>query len=103
MVKEVQIFLATAHYFAIFSSKNDREIEPVVLHTINPLNSTQWVTTFLCIFHFSLTGFSKEIFEIFFHKCKMTLSYVELCARSKKKKTYFGGIHSFLRRMLGLK
>ena len=33
----------------------------------------------------------------------MPLGYVELCARSKKKKTYFWGIHSFLRRMLGLK
>ena len=26
--------------------KNDREIDPVILHIKNPLNSTKWVTTF---------------------------------------------------------
>ena len=102
MVKEVQISLATVHYFATFFNKNDRDIELVVLHTINPMKSTKLVTTFSWIFHFSLKDFSKKILEFFFHKCQMPLGYVELCARSKKKKTYFGGIHSFLRRLLGL-
>ena len=42
------------HYFAIFFSKNEREVELVVLHTINPMNSTKWVTAFSWLFHFSL-------------------------------------------------
>ena len=103
MVKEVQISPAIVHYFAILFSKNYCEIELVVLHIINPVNSTKWVTTFSWIFHFSLIDFSEKIFEFFFHKCQMPLGYVELCVRSKKTKTYFEGIHSLLRKMLGLK
>ena len=98
----LQISPPTKHYFAIFFSKNDRETEPVVLHTINPPNSIKWVRTFSWIFHFSLIDFAKKISEICFHKCQMPLGCVELCSRSKKKKTYFGGIHSFFRRLLGL-
>ena len=84
IVKEVHISLAIVHYFATFSSKNDREIELVVSHTINPVNSTKWVTTFSWIFHFSLKDFLKKMYEIFSHKCQMPLGYVELCARFKK-------------------
>ena len=98
----LQISLDTRHFFAIFFSKNDREIEPVVLHTINPMNSTKWVTSFSWIFHFSLIDFSKKIFEIFFRKCLMPWGYVELCTRLNKKKTYFWGRYGFLRRMLRL-
>ena len=98
----LQISLDTSNFFAIFFSKNDREIEPVVLHTINPMNSTKWVTSFSWIFHFSLIDFSKKIFEIFFRKCLMPWGYVELCTRSNKKKTYFWGNYGFLRRMLVL-
>ena len=58
---------------------------------------------FSWIFNFSLIDSSKKIFDVFFHKCQMPLGYVELSARSKMKKTYFGGIDSFLRRMLGQK
>ena len=58
MVKEVQIFLATAHYFAIFSSKNDREIEPFHFAYHKPSEFNKMGDDFLCIFHFSLTGFS---------------------------------------------
>ena len=90
MVKEVQIFLAIVHYFAIFFSKNNHEIERVILHTINPVKSTKWLTTFSWIFHFSLKDFSKKIFANVFHKCQMPLEYAELCARSKRKKTYWG-------------
>ena len=89
-------------FFAILFNKNDREIEPVVLHTINPMNSTKWVTSFSWIFHFLLIDFSKKIIEHFFHKCLMPWGYVKLFTRSKKKKTYFGGSHGFLCRMLGL-
>ena len=46
MVKEVEISPAVVHYFAIFISKNDHEIELLVLHTINPVKTTKWVTTF---------------------------------------------------------
>ena len=98
----LQISLNIGHFPHFFFSKNDREIEPVVLHTINPMNSTKWVTSFSWIFHFSLIDFSKKIFEIFFCKCPMPWGYVELCTRSKKEKTYFGGNYGFLRRMLGL-
>ena len=38
--------------------KTDPEIRPVVLNTINPMNSKKWVTTFSWIFHFSLIDFS---------------------------------------------
>merc|ERR1712208_218278 len=64
--EKIQISLATEHFLPIFFSKNDREIEPVVLHTINPMNSTKCVTTFSWIFDFSLIDFSGKIFEIFF-------------------------------------
>ena len=87
----LQISLNIGHFSHFFFSKNDREIEPVVLHTINPMNSTKWVTSFSWIFHFSLIDFSKKIFEIFFHKCQMPWGYVELGPRSKKEKKLFGG------------
>ena len=87
----LQISLDTRHFFTIFFSKNDREIEPVVLHTINPMNSTKWVTSFSWIFHFLLIDFSKKIFEIFFHECLMPWVYVELCTRYKVKKNLFWG------------
>ena len=92
----LQISLDTRHFSTIFFSKNDREIEPVVLHTINPMNSTKWVTSF------SIFSFLKENLRIFFLKCPMPWWYVVLYTRSKKKKTYFWGRHGFLRRMLGL-
>ena len=98
----LQISLNIGHFSHFFFSKNDREIEPVVLHTINPMNSTKWVTSFSWIFHFSLIDFSKKIFEFFFHKCLLLWEYVELFTRPKKKKTYFWGRYGFLRRMLGL-
>ena len=88
----LQISLPTKHYFAIFFSKNDREIEPVVLHTINPQNSTKWVTTFSWIFHFLLIDFSKKIFDFF---SQMPGNYLQ-CARSKNKKNFFwGGFTAF--------
>ena len=60
------ISLTTEHFCLIFFSKNDREIEPVVLHTINPMNSTKCVTTFSWIFHFSFIDFSRKIYETIF-------------------------------------
>ena len=56
-IKEAQLSLSTVHRILRCFSKNDREIEPVVLHTINPHNSTKW------IFHFSLIDFSKKILD----------------------------------------
>ena len=88
----LQISRDTMHFLAIFFSKNDREIEPVVLHTINPMNSTKWVTSFSWIFDFSLIDFSKKIFEFFFHKCLLLWEYVELFTRSKKEKLFLGEI-----------
>ena len=81
----LQISRDTMHFLAIFFSKNDREIEPVVLHTINPMNSTKWVTSFSWIFDFSLIDFSKKIIEIFFHKCLLLWEYVELFTRLELK------------------
>ena len=100
--KKVQISLATEHFLPIFFSKNDREIEPVVLHTINPMNSTKCVTTFSWIFDFSLIDFSGKIFEFFFLKWGMPCGYMELYTRSKQKKKYFWLRYGFLPRMLGL-
>ena len=96
------ISLATKHFLPIFFSKNDREIEPVVLHTINPMNSTKCVTTFSWIFDFSLIDFSGKIFEIFFLKWGMPCGYMELYTWSKQKKKYFWLRYGFLPRMLGL-
>ena len=64
--EEMQITLATKHFLPIFFSKNHREIEPVILHTINPMNSTKCVTTFSWISHFLLIDFSIKIYETFF-------------------------------------
>ena len=49
----LQVYLAMLKGIPNFYSKNDCEIEPVILHTINPMNSTKWVTSFSWIFHFS--------------------------------------------------
>ena len=68
MIKEVQLSLNTVQFFDTFFSNNDREIEPVVLHTINPMNSSKWVTTFSWIFNFLLIAFSKKIFKKLFYK-----------------------------------
>ena len=97
------ISLARVCFFQNRKKILNPEIEPVVLHTINPINSTKWVTSFSWIFHFLLIDFSKKIFEIFFRKCLMPWGYVELCTRSNKKKTYFWRRYGFLCRMLGLK
>ena len=70
-------------FFRFFSCKNEREIEPVVLHTINPLNSTKCVTTFSRIFHFSFIDFSRKIYETFFLKWGMPFGYRKLYTRSK--------------------
>ena len=40
-----------------------REIETVILNTINPMNSKKCVTTFSWIFHFSLIDFSSKIYN----------------------------------------
>ena len=90
------ISLSTEHFRLIFFNKNDREIEPVVLHTINPMNSTKCVTTFSWIFDFSLIDFSGKIFEIFFLKWGMPCGYMELYTRSKQKKKYFWLRYGFL-------
>ena len=89
MIKEVQISLAIVHHFAIFFSKNDCEIELVVLHTINPVKSTKWVTTFSWIFHFSLKDFSKKIYLNFFCKREMPLGYMKVGMGVKKQEAYF--------------
>ena len=79
--EKVQISLATEHFLPIFFSKNDREIEPILLHTINPMNFTKCVTTFSWIFDFLLIDFSRKIFDIFFLKWGMPFGYMELYTR----------------------
>ena len=96
------ISLTTEHFRRIFFSKNDCEIEPVGLHTINPMNSNKCVTTFSCILHFSLIDFSRKIYETFFLKWGMPCGYMELYTRSKQEKKYFWSRYGFLPRMLGL-
>ena len=86
----LQISLPTEHYFAIFFSKNDRKIKPVVLHTINPLNSTKWVTTFSWIFHFLLIDFSKKIFD-FFSQMPDAFGVCGTMCKVKKKEKLFRG------------
>ena len=91
MGKEVQISPAVVHYFAIFFSKNDREIKPVVLHTINPLNSTKWVTTFSWIFNFLLIDFSMKIFDFFFSQMPDAFGVCGTMCKVKKEKNLYWG------------
>ena len=93
IIKEVQISLDTMHYFGNFFSKSDREIESIILHTINHRNSTKWVKTFLWIFHFLLLDFSKKIIEHFFHKCLMpnALGICEIIYKVQKEENIFWG------------
>ena len=102
MVKEVQISRAIVHYFAFFSSKNDREIELVVLHTINPVESTKWGTTFHGFF-ILLKDFSKKKSLKFFLTNARCLLGMWNYVQGQKEDNLFWGAHSFLRRMLGLK
>ena len=89
MVKDVQISPAIVHYFAIFFSKNDHDIELVVLHTINPVKSTKWVTTFSWIFHFPLIGFLKKIF--FFTNARCSGGMWNYVQGQKRRKFIFWG------------
>ena len=91
MIKEVQISLDTVQFFDIFFSKSDREIEPVVLHTINPMNPTKWVTAISWIFHFLLIDFSEKIFEFFFTNAWCLGDMWNYVQGRKKKKTFLGG------------
>ena len=84
-----------------FFCKNNGEFEPVVLHTLNPMNSKKMGDKFFMDFSFFTHRFFNENLW-FFSQCQMPWRYVELSARSKEKKTYFWGIHSCLRRLLGL-
>ena len=83
------ISLAKKHRFPNREKLVNREIETVVLNTINPLNSKKLVTTFSWIFHFSLVDFSEKIYEIFFHQWAMLLGYMKEYMGSKKPKASF--------------
>ena len=86
----LQISLPTKHYFAIFFSKNDREIQLVVLHTINPVKSTKWVMTFSLIFHFSLIDFSKKIFDFFLQMPDAFGVCGTMCKVKKEENLFWG-------------
>ena len=58
-LKLLSLALLSLSLFFHFISKNAHEVEPVVLHTINSMNSTKWVTTFSWIFHFLLIDFQR--------------------------------------------
>ena len=83
------ISLAKKHRFPNREKLVNREIETVVLNTINPMNSKKLVTTFSWIFHFSLVDFSEKIYENLFHKWAMPLGYMKECTGSKKPKVSF--------------
>ena len=84
-----RISLARKHRFPNREKLVNREIETVVLNTINPLNSKKLVTTFSWIFHFSLIDFSKKIYEKLFCKWEMPLGYMKVGMGLKKQKAYF--------------
>ena len=88
---DLPISLATNHILPIFFSKNDCEIEPVVLPTINPMNSTKWVTTFSWIFHFVLIYFSQKIFGFFSLKNYRCLWVCGTMYKVKKEENLFLG------------
>ena len=84
------ISLATKHFLPIFFSKNDHEIEPVVLHTIDHMNSTKCVTTFSWIFDFSLIDFSGKIFEFFFSNGECPVGIWNYIQGQDRRKNIFG-------------
>ena len=88
-LKELEISLATKHHFPNHKKLVNREIETVVLNTINPMNSKKLVATFSWIFHFSLVDFWEKIHKFFLHKWAMPLGYVKECMGSKKPKASF--------------
>ena len=79
-----RISLARKHRFPNREKLVNREIETVVLNTINPMNSKKLVTTSSWIFHFS-----EKIYENLFHKWAMPLGYMKECMGSKKPKASF--------------
>ena len=75
--KEFEISLARKHRFPNHEKLVNREIQTVVLNTINPINSKKLVITFSWIFYFSLVDFLEKIVENLFHKWALPLGYVK--------------------------
>ena len=88
----MQISLNIGLFSHFFFSKNDSEIEPVVLHTLNPMNSTKWETSFSQIFPFSVIDFSKKIFENFFTNARCLWDMWNYVQGQKRRKLILGGI-----------
>ena len=90
MVKDVQIYPAIVHYFAIFFSKNDREIELVVLHTINPLKSKMG-DNFFMDFSFFTQRFFEENLQHFFSQMPDAFGVCGTMCKVKKEENLFWG------------
>ena len=65
-IKESEISLAKKHRFPNRKKLVNREIETVVLNTINPMNSKKLVTTFLMDFSFFTHRFFGKNLRFFF-------------------------------------
>ena len=93
MIKNVQISLGTMHFFAILFIKNDCKIKPVILHIINPMNSTKWVTNISWIFHFCSQFFERKSLKFLFTNARYLggmWNYVQ-----GKQKLILGGYMAF--------
>ena len=88
-LKELEISLARKHRFPNRKKLVNREIETVVLNTINPMNSKKLVTTFLMDFSFFTHRFFGKNLQFFFHQWVIPLGYVKECMGSKKTKASF--------------
>ena len=88
--KEVQISLAILHFYPNFFSKNGEGLEPIVLHTLNPMNCKKCVTSFSWMFHFSLIDFSKKIYD-FFPQMPDALGLCGTMRKVKKEEISFWG------------
>ena len=90
LLKKCKYLYIYGTFCIFFSSKNYHKIESVVMHTINPMNSTKWVTKFSWIFYFLLICFSKKIFE-FFSQMPAALGICGTIYKAKKEENLFLG------------
>ena len=88
-LKELEITLATKHHFQNRKKLVNREIETVVLNTINPMNSKKLVTTFLMDFSFFTRRFFRKNLRNFFSPMGNAPRVYERIYGVQKAKSFF--------------
>ena len=102
MVNEVQISLALEYYFKILSARMTVRLSwSFEYHKFCEINKMG--DDFFIDFSFFTQIFHKNFLNFFFSQVPDAAGVCGTMSKVTKKKTQFGGIHSFLCRMLGLK